>query len=95
MAPDAITFRAILDGFPDVERDVTVRSDQTLAALHRVLQQAFGWDDDHLYSFWLDGEFWGSEESEYTSLRAIEPGLQVRRGTRGTGARIAVRPSWR
>jgi hypothetical protein len=79
MAPDAITFRASLDGFPGVDRDVAVRSDQTLVALHRVLQQAFGWDDDHLYSFWLDGEFWGSPESEYTSTRAIEPGQRSAR----------------
>jgi hypothetical protein len=40
-----------------VEREVSVRSDQTLIDLHRVLQEAFAWDDDHLYSFWLDGEF--------------------------------------
>lgn len=94
MAPDAITFRASLDGYPGVDRDVVVRSSQTLAALHRVLQEAFGWDDDHLYSFWLDGEFWGDPESEYTSARAIEPGqrsARVRLATLGLqrGATIA------
>src|SRR6266851_6495897 len=66
MAPDAITFRASLDGFPGVDRDVAVRNDQTLIHLHRVLQAAFGWDDDHLYSFWLDGKFWSSVGGEYT-----------------------------
>jgi hypothetical protein len=79
MARDAITFRAALDGFPGVERDVVVRSDQTLIHLHRVLQQAFAWDDDHLYSFWLDGEFWGSAESEYTAPMEIEPGQKSAR----------------
>jgi hypothetical protein len=79
MAPDAVTFRASLDGFPGVERDVAVRSNQSLAALHRVLQQAFGWDDDHLYSFWLDGEFWGSAESEYTAPFELEPGQKSAR----------------
>lgn len=78
MTPDAITFRASLVGFP-VSRDVAVRSDQTLVELHRVLQRAFGWDDDHLYSFWLDGEFWGSAESEYTSPIEIEPGQKSAR----------------
>jgi hypothetical protein len=73
MARDAITFRASLDGFPGVERDVVVRSDQTLIHLHRVLQQAFAWDDDHLYSFWLDGRFWGDAESEYTAPFELEP----------------------
>jgi shikimate kinase len=74
MPPDAITLRARLDGFPGVERDVVVRSDQTLVDLHQVLQEAFDWDDNHLYSFWLDGEFWGSAESEYTAPTEIEPG---------------------
>jgi shikimate kinase len=74
MARDVITFRASLQGFPGVEREVSVRSDQTLVHLHRVLQEAFGWDDDHLYAFWLDGEFWGSAESEYTAPFELEPG---------------------
>jgi hypothetical protein len=64
MARDAITFRASLDGFPGVERDVVVRSDQTLIHLHRVLQQAFAW---------LDGTFWGDAESEYTAPFELEP----------------------
>lgn len=33
--------------------------------VHDVLQEAFDWYDDHLYSFWLDGVFWGGDE--YTS----------------------------
>lgn len=78
MQPDAITFRASLEGFP-VSRDVAVRSDQTLVDLHRVLQRAFGWADDHLYSFWLDGEFWGSDESEYTAPYELEPGQKSAR----------------
>jgi len=94
MPPDAITFRASLEGFPRVKREVAVRSDQTLIDLHRVLQEAFAWDDDHLYSFWLDGEFWGSSESEYTSPIEIEPGQRsadVELGGLGllTGATIA------
>ncbi|MFL5962279.1 MAG: plasmid pRiA4b ORF-3 family protein [Gaiellaceae bacterium] len=74
MARDAVSFRASLEGFRGVERDVAVRSDQTLIDLHRVLQDAFGWGDDHLYSFWLDGEFWGSAESEYSAPFELEPG---------------------
>ena len=30
---------------------------QHLTALHEAIQEAFGWLDDHLYSFWLDGGF--------------------------------------
>jgi hypothetical protein len=79
MAVDAITFHASLDGFPRVSRDVAVRSNQTLINLHNVLQRAFNWDDDHLYSFWLDGEFWGSAESEYTRPFELEPGQKTAR----------------
>src|SRR5260221_13116313 len=83
MAPDAITFRASLDGFPGVDRDVAVRSNQTLVALHRVLQQAFGWDDDHLYSFWLDGEFWGSSDRmSFLGIRVQVPAPRTARRAR-------------
>ncbi|MCA1697785.1 MAG: plasmid pRiA4b ORF-3 family protein, partial [Actinobacteria bacterium] len=47
-------------------RKLAVRSEQTLVDLHHALQDAFDWDDDHLYSFWLKGEFWGRDGSEYT-----------------------------
>jgi len=39
-------------------------------------QQAFGWDDDHLYSFWLSGTFWGAEDAQYLHplpAASIEP----------------------
>jgi len=79
MPAEALTFRASLEGFRGVSRDVAVRSDQTLVDLHQILQRAFDWDDDHLYSFWLDGEFWGSEESEYTAPAELEPGQKSAR----------------
>ncbi|MBA3327625.1 MAG: plasmid pRiA4b ORF-3 family protein [Solirubrobacterales bacterium] len=59
-------FDADLVGFPGVRRTIAVRSGQTLLDLHDALQAAFEWDDDHLYSFWLSGEFWESDGSEYT-----------------------------
>lgn len=43
-----------------------MRDDLTLVDLHYALQSAFGWDDDHLYSFWLDGSFWASDDEHYT-----------------------------
>lgn len=62
-----LLFDAELLNVCDVGARVAVRSDQHLTALHDVLQEAFGWYDDHLYSFWLDGVFWGGDEVEYTS----------------------------
>jgi hypothetical protein len=64
---DAYTFRASLVGWPGVSRTVAVRGDQTLVDLHSVLQAGFGWDEDHLYSFWLSGKFWGDVASEYST----------------------------
>ncbi len=46
---------------------------ETLDDLHHLLRSAFGWDDDHLYSFWLNGEFWSGSETEYTSPVEAEP----------------------
>jgi len=58
-------FRAKLEGWSGVRRRLAVRSDQTLADLHRGLQTAFGWDDEHLYAFWLDGRYWSLDAPEY------------------------------
>jgi Plasmid pRiA4b ORF-3-like protein len=64
---DAYVFEAELDGFPEVTRRLALRGDQTLQDLHEELRRAFEWWEDHLYSFWIDGEFWGDKASEYTS----------------------------
>jgi hypothetical protein len=56
---------------------VAVREDQHLTALHDAIQEAFGWEDDHLYSFWLDGKFWGDGDSEFTSPVAPDAAPQT------------------
>ncbi|TMM19794.1 MAG: plasmid pRiA4b ORF-3 family protein [Actinobacteria bacterium] len=53
-----LRFDAALEDFKGVTRSIEVREDQTLVDLHEGIQQAFGWLNDHLYSFWLDGRFW-------------------------------------
>jgi len=65
MPQQTYVFKAELVGFEGVRRTVTVHDDLTLVDLHYALQSAFGWDDDHLYSFWLDGAFWGDEVGHY------------------------------
>jgi len=60
-----------------VNRRVAVPGSNTLDDLHHVLRSAFGWDDDHLYSFWLNGEFWSGPETEYTSPIEAEPGAKT------------------
>ena len=65
MTQQTYVLEAELVGFEGVRRTITVPSELTLVDLHYALQSAFGWDDDHLYSFWLDGTFWGAEEGHY------------------------------
>ncbi|MGH2898045.1 MAG: IS1096 element passenger TnpR family protein [Solirubrobacteraceae bacterium] len=69
MTHKTYVFSTELVGFQGVRRTITVRDDLTLVDLHYALQSAYGWDDDHLYSFWLDGAFWASEEEHYTHPR--------------------------
>jgi hypothetical protein len=73
--PKVLQFDAALADFPEVTRAIEVREDQTLVDLHRGIQAAFGWLDDHIYSFWLDGEFWGSPATEYTAAVEVEDDL--------------------
>lgn len=70
--PSALTFHAKLENVPRVSAWVAVRDDQNLTALHAAIQEAFGWSDDHLYSFWLDGRFWGERDEEYTRPGALD-----------------------
>jgi hypothetical protein len=49
-----------------------VRSDQTFVHLHRALQLAFGWDDDHLYTFWLGTKFWPRAGTEFCNPFSFE-----------------------
>lgn len=37
-------------------RDLDIPGDQTLEELHLVIQHVFGWDNDHLYAFYLSGK---------------------------------------
>jgi len=60
---DVFVFRAALVGFRGVSCKLAVKADQSLEDVHRLLQGAFGWDDDHLYAFWPSGKFWDREPS--------------------------------
>ena len=60
-------FDAALLNAQGVRARLAVLERQPLTALHYAIQQAFGWWDDHLYSFWLDGSFFGDDEVEVTT----------------------------
>jgi Plasmid pRiA4b ORF-3-like protein len=69
--PTVVRFDAELDNVAGVRRSIELLEDQALVELHNGIQQAFGWMDDHLYSFWLDGRFHGDRSTEYAA--PIEP----------------------
>ena len=74
MSHHVYVLKADLVGFRGVNRTIAFRSDQTLVDVHQALQAAFEWDDDHLYSFWLNGKFWSGTADEYTHpWHASEP----------------------
>ena len=70
-ATEAYVFDAHLVGFDGVRRKLALRGDQTLLDLHHALFAAFGWWEDHLFAFWLSGEFWGGGASKYSHPFAI------------------------
>ena len=71
----ALVFDAELLNVRGVRARLAVLERQPLTAVHDAIQQAFGWYDDHLYSFWLDGSFFGSDEVELTTPDAPDEGV--------------------
>ena len=61
---DVFVFDAELLNVDGVSAKVAVAGHEHLTALHDAIQQAFNWENDHLYSFWLDGQFWGDAATE-------------------------------
>jgi Plasmid pRiA4b ORF-3-like protein len=74
--PDRLVyvFDADLEGFEGVSRRIEVLADQTLIDVHRALQEAFEWADDHLYSFWLSDHAYDPDAAEFTAPVDMEPG---------------------
>jgi len=70
----AYVFRAELVAVPGVVRTVALAEEHTLELLHELLRAGFGWDDPHLYSFWLSGDFWDGPETEYSAPFELEEG---------------------
>jgi hypothetical protein len=49
------TFKVAFKHAKMVNRTIEVQSEQSLEDLHNAIQSAFKWDNDHLYSFFLNG----------------------------------------
>ena len=72
-----LVFDAELLNVRGVRARLAVGADQHLTALHNAIQDAFGWYDDHLYSFWLDGTLWGDRELEFTTPDTPDEGIRT------------------
>lgn len=66
------TFRVSLAGLDRVWRTIEIAAEQTLEELHFAIQEAYDWDADHLYSFFLSGEAW-DRTTEYTLPDGVSP----------------------
>ena len=86
MAQTAYAFVVRSLSHPDVSRTIELRGDQTLADLQGVMEEEFDLDDEHLWAFYLSGE-WYDRDSEFArsgrahdaELRSLglEPGLRI------------------
>jgi hypothetical protein len=77
MASQRYLFRVAHETRPDDPALIALGDQQTLADLHYAIQNAFGWDADHLYSFFMSGRPW-DRSTEYAAT-----------GEGGWGAKVA------
>jgi hypothetical protein len=66
------TFHVSLPGTGRTWRKLELCADQTLHDLHWAIQNAFEWDNDHLYAFFMSGKAWDSD-SEYRLPEGYTP----------------------
>ena len=59
------TFHVTLPGHDRVWRKVELPAGATLEGLHNAIQDAYAFDADHLYSFFMSGKAW-DDSTEYT-----------------------------
>lgn len=79
------TMLAVLEWPTPVWREIEIRENQTLLLLHRAIQRAFQWYDDHLYAFFMSGREWDSDHSPVYS----EPESLRQEGTDNPNERSA------
>jgi hypothetical protein len=59
------TFKVKLKHDKRVWRRIEILGTQTLDDLHKAIQEAYGFDDDHLYSIFMSGKAWDLSDIEY------------------------------
>ncbi len=64
----AVDLKVVLAGHEKSPRTIRIRADQWLDELHCGIQEAFGWDGDHLYSFYV-----GEEKDSMLEIKGTTP----------------------
>lgn len=68
------TFHVSLPGTGRTWRKIELLETQTLAELHLAIQNAFNFDNDHLYAFYMSGKAW-DQDSQYRLPDGANPWL--------------------
>lgn len=69
------TFHVSIPGTGRVWRKIELVEDHTLEDLHWAIQEAFHFDGDHLYSFFMSGKAWDRETEYALPGDFFEPGV--------------------
>ncbi len=70
---------------PSIWRRILVRSDVTLARLHRILQVVMGWGDYHLHQFIVGQTYFGEPHPDYGSEMYDEKRVKLNQIVPGEG----------
>ncbi len=76
--PVVYQLRVVLRGVSPPIWRLLVRSDSTVADLHRTLQVAFGWSDEHLHRFVIHGRLYGRQPLRLAPCRLAHLCLHLR-----------------
>ncbi len=67
-----IHFRVLVDYEKDVFRDIEITKDSSFFDLHNIIQEAFGFDNSQMASFYVSNEDW-ERGQEITLIEVKEP----------------------
>jgi len=67
-----IQFRVLIDYDEDVFRDIEISTNDTFLTLHTMIQEAFGFDNSQMASFYESNEEW-EKGQEITLMEVMEP----------------------
>ncbi len=88
MLEHVFTFRVSLMDKKSVWREFELLGHHSLHDLHVMIQVAFNWDDDHLYSFFMSGTFWDEDSAishpfsgdEFDATEILIASLSLKKG---------------